>query len=197
MAKGSGNTKSSYGSNPRNNEETMRIERDALSGVKTLSSEPIDADSETEELLEEWSYDYGMHSIRSYNEALDKFIEENPKYKGDTYRGIKLSESEVEKFKRAIVSGETISGNDKPYLTSSWSTSEETSNEYYASIVQPRHDNQEEKVVLVCKGYNNGVNIEKYNPDEHEVLVHSNTKYKVQKHYKKGDTNYFEVVLSK
>lgn len=126
----------------------------------------------------------GLESALKRADALDEMISLAPKFKGKLYRGISVSDEDLNKL---------LSG--KPFCNgaiTSWSEKQPVAEMFATSN---RFGKATNKIVFIGQNFKNAASISKYidSNGEHEVLTSSNTELKVVDSYKKGDITYLKV----
>lgn len=127
--------------------------------------------------------------VAKYAEDCEKYIKKAPKYGGETFRGISLSKSDLEKFTKAYNQKKTIAMDG----LSSWTTHRNSAKQWGT----PRNGSSKtEGVLFVCKdGQPLGSSIAHIarHKREREVLVSNKARYKIVGYKKENNQHIFEV----
>ncbi len=137
---------------------------------------------------------HSLDDIRLKADRLEEFIRRSPKWDGGkTYRGMTLSETEVDNMRNALKNG-TFDNRG----TASWSTLESKAEDFsYRKLgeVSEFGDFKQIPVMLCIKKHKNGTSIMHLSEfsEEYEVIASKDSRYRLVKEEFKGEIIYFEI----
>ena len=123
--------------------------------------------------------------IKNQEAALEEFLDKAPKWKGETYRGITITEDDLKSYKK----GATIDMKG----TSSWSSSKEIG-ENWAGFQWKKKKGQVH-ILFSSNGQKNGTSASFFSNkgNEKEVIVSKKSKYKINNIERKGNRVYIDL----